>query len=494
VAVIEVVNASQPTLSDCITGYRSPADVVLCFGLMVKRGAYVICAPLFSYIFLSTYFQTGIFMYFSMRLEGGGMSINPAGKTPEMNFHGKALSKGIPDESIFKEVVEREKAKQQAAGEPVKLAFNGETWQPNKVKSDAKPNLGIKPNADTNTGLGKIGLTAIKYTKRASVLGIVWEFLSGTPTGGVQEATGTIAGHPELQFKLRTDDTHVNGSDLRIKRQNSDGSEQLLYSGYSRGTPFTTADGAHVLLNFKGQLSNAYRTIDGRRVAWEASDKFGDIVFDKNWIDSLPKAGAKQATANGDHDPTVKPSGLPKPPTEYESFIFTIRTQEEADLVANMQAQGMSAKEIMAALDDLRANRRDNTSQKTMQEIDTKINAALQSENPGTKLEGKVGKALRDAGFNVMQFQQKIGKYGSIGEIDVSTDKAIIEVFIGRKGKLQSIEDKINIQQLNPRGKPVILYAPNYQSTAAKNIINSGAQVCRNIEDLINVLNRLGGK
>ena len=70
----------------------------------------------------------------------------------------------------------------------------------------------------------------------------------------------------------------------------------------------------------------------------------------------------------------------------------------------------------------------------------------------------------------------------------METNRAIIEVTTRRTGKLQQIQKLLSHPDMNPLGKPVILFAPNYGRTATQDITNAGALVVRTQEELLRVL------
>ena len=61
-----------------------------------------------------------------------------------------------------------------------------------------------------------------------------------------------------------------------------------------------------------------------------------------------------------------------------------------------------------------------------------------------------------------------------------------------KSGKLTQIRELMGNPQLNPTGKPVILYAPNYLRTAGKVVSDAGASVVRTPQELINLLRSKG--
>jgi hypothetical protein len=54
-----------------------------------------------------------------------------------------------------------------------------------------------------------------------------------------------------------------------------------------------------------------------------------------------------------------------------------------------------------------------------------RIEQALRSNDPDTVLEGRVAQAVE---ADLVDFNRKVGPEGAIGEVDVETSKAIIEV------------------------------------------------------------------
>jgi len=92
----------------------------------------------------------------------------------------------------------------------------------------------------------------------------------------------------------------------------------------------------------------------------------------------------------------------------------------------------------------------------------------------------------------LVSFNKQVGLNGSIGEIDVETAKAMIEVTTQVSRKLKQIQKLICDPDLNPLSKPVILYAPYYKDTPDQDIINAGGYVVRTQQDLVNLLRQLG--
>ncbi|MBD2519177.1 hypothetical protein H6G93_30300 [Nostoc sp. FACHB-973] len=117
---------------------------------------------------------------------------------------------------------------------------------------------------------------------------------------------------------------------------------------------------------------------------------------------------------------------------------------------------------------------------------------ALNSVNSQKFLEGQVANAIIQAGFDLVSFNKLVGLNGEIGEIDVETSNAIIEVTTQTARKLKQIQKLISNPDLNPLKKPVILYAPNYKLTPAQDIIATGSYVVRTEDELLELLFLLG--
>jgi len=127
-------------------------------------------------------------------------------------------------------------------------------------------------------------------------------------------------------------------------------------------------------------------------------------------------------------------------------------------------------------------------------QISAAIQKALASPDPAMQLEAKTALQLQNAGLKVVSFRRPVGRNASIGEVDIETEKAIIEVTAARSRKLGQIQILMNNPSVNPAGKSVILYAPNYQGTAAKAVIAAGASVARTQAELVGMLKTLGGR
>ena len=118
-------------------------------------------------------------------------------------------------------------------------------------------------------------------------------------------------------------------------------------------------------------------------------------------------------------------------------------------------------------------------------ELSHRVEQALRSRDLDTVLEGRVAKAVED---DLVDFNRKVGPDSSIGEVDVETHKAIIEVTTRRAGKSKQIRKLLANPEMNPAQKPVILFAPHYGARATTTITGTGAIVVRTEEELLEVL------
>ncbi len=120
------------------------------------------------------------------------------------------------------------------------------------------------------------------------------------------------------------------------------------------------------------------------------------------------------------------------------------------------------------------------------------VDAALNSGNAGTILEGKVANHLYG---QLTAFQWKwIGPNNlPIGETDVEVAQAIISCTVGKGNKVDQITKEITNLVINPTGKKVILYAPNMKFNAISSITQAGGVVARSLEELDALLIKFGG-
>jgi len=110
----------------------------------------------------------------------------------------------------------------------------------------------------------------------------------------------------------------------------------------------------------------------------------------------------------------------------------------------------------------------------------------------GDQLENLVEGHLRKEGVRFTR-NVKVGPNGAIGQKDFETDQAIIEVTIQRSGKLNQVTKLMAHPQINPTGKPVVLFAPDYGRLAAADISARGGIVVNQGTTLLDDLNLLAG-
>ncbi len=125
-------------------------------------------------------------------------------------------------------------------------------------------------------------------------------------------------------------------------------------------------------------------------------------------------------------------------------------------------------------------------------EVTQKIEEALKSDDPKVRLEGEIASFLLKSGIDVANFQQGFGPGNSLGEIDVETDKAIIEATTENARKTRQIKERVNNPILNPDGKTPILYSENYGRRAQQEIESAGGRVARSPQELLDIIRKLG--
>lgn len=106
----------------------------------------------------------------------------------------------------------------------------------------------------------------------------------------------------------------------------------------------------------------------------------------------------------------------------------------------------------------------------------------------GPELEQDIENELNKQGIPILRQNDPVVDAAGVrlGEIDFEVPQAIIEATVSPKDKLSQITKYINNPSLfNPSGKPIILFAPNYGHTAARDIEGVGALVVRDFADLI---------
>ncbi len=118
--------------------------------------------------------------------------------------------------------------------------------------------------------------------------------------------------------------------------------------------------------------------------------------------------------------------------------------------------------------------------EQTPKSIEQAIKSALQSKNPGKRVEGKVADYVAQQGKEVKAFGQKVKNTTSnniAGDIDVMTESEIIEVKKSvssfKKGQVDKFTDTSLPNYLNPDNKKAILYIDEPMSEEEKTAIQS---------------------
>ncbi|MEU4827525.1 hypothetical protein AB0H37_37165 [Actinomadura sp. NPDC023710] len=124
--------------------------------------------------------------------------------------------------------------------------------------------------------------------------------------------------------------------------------------------------------------------------------------------------------------------------------------------------------------------------------VDQKIADNLTSPDDNVRVPARTARDLRSI---VRNFEKKYGPNGNQGEIDIETNKAIVEVANGRqaKGKVSQATRNKNNPVTNPQSKPIIVYAPNMKYGAVKNLrLQTGVTVVQTMDELKKALRALG--
>ncbi len=175
-----------------------------------------------------------------------------------------------------------------------------------------------------------------------------------------------------------------------------------------------------------------------------------------------------------------------------------IRAGFTADEIRAILRAGFSHAQIRAIIARIRTAQQDphgtdrlGLTVEQIRQLVVKVAEAVNSSDPDKQLEGSVAKTLIGdlVGFNRVIVDPATGEV--IGEIDIETSNAMIEVTTGPGGKLSQIQKYLNNRVMNPGGKKVILYAPNYGGQAATDIEALNVPVVKNLRDLFDWLRNL---
>jgi RHS repeat-associated protein len=105
---------------------------------------------------------------------------------------------------------------------------------------------------------------------------------------------------------------------------------------------------------------------------------------------------------------------------------------------------------------------------------------------PGDLLEQAVENRLNAEGIPILQRNAPVldAAGNVVGEIDFEVSQAIIETTVSPGGKLSQLQKYLS-PLFNPSGKPVIIFAPNYGSSATRDIERAGGLVAKHLDDLV---------
>jgi hypothetical protein len=123
-----------------------------------------------------------------------------------------------------------------------------------------------------------------------------------------------------------------------------------------------------------------------------------------------------------------------------------------------------------------------------IRDLVNRVAAAVNSPHEGTQLEGKVARVLIN---DLVAFQHKVIDPATglvIGDIDVETLMAIIEVTKRDERKRPQVLKENNNKLMNPKGKQVILYAPNYSYASDAQFQSHGIPIIRSLKNLFDYL------
>lgn len=136
-----------------------------------------------------------------------------------------------------------------------------------------------------------------------------------------------------------------------------------------------------------------------------------------------------------------------------------------------------------------------NTCNPTDEELLSAYETAIATNNADTELEAEAGLLARMYS-TVLKFQEKLGTRGDLGEIDVETPGAIIEVKNtgNMRGYMDQIQKLMTDPNRNPSGKPVILYAPGIGDRVTQQLESMGVYVARNQDQLIDWITEFPGE
>jgi hypothetical protein len=122
--------------------------------------------------------------------------------------------------------------------------------------------------------------------------------------------------------------------------------------------------------------------------------------------------------------------------------------------------------------------------------VDAKIDNKMKSPKADDKLEATTAKSIRGIVRNV---DRKYGKNGADGQVDIETNKFVVEVSNGQNaGKVTQVKQNLGNPKVNPSGKPIIVYAPKWSLRQVKVYADQGITVVRTEYELKKYLREHG--
>lgn len=247
---------------------------------------------------------------------------------------------------------------------------------------------------------------------------------------------------------------------------------------------------------------------------------FAGILMLINWLaDGISQfINAQKSTPPPQKKPKVgpsKPTPTPLPPQQEIDLETLVREfpYVSADDIKGLLLAGFTPDEIRAILQARFTHAqiqaiisRINAAQKDQHGTDklgltaaqirdmvNRIAIAVNSPDKEKQWEGEVAQSVI---ADVVSFQRKIYDPATgmvVGEIDVETSTAIIEVTTAPGDKLgQLVKDQSN-PDINPKDKNVVLYAPNYSHSADLQFAEHDIPIIRTLKELFDELRLLGG-
>jgi hypothetical protein len=122
--------------------------------------------------------------------------------------------------------------------------------------------------------------------------------------------------------------------------------------------------------------------------------------------------------------------------------------------------------------------------------VDAKIDNKMKSPRADDKLEATTARSIRGI---VRDVDRKYGPNGSHGQIDIETNKFVIEVSNGQNaGKVSQVKGNLGNPKVNPSGKPIIVFAPKWSLRQVKVYADQGIKVVRTEHELKKYLREHG--